>query len=445
MDHLVVKNRPEIVETEAQHRRGFWRENGKWLLLIGAAVAVFFWKIVFTNQFSILEGWEGVNQAYAWYAFAVKTIQKGIFPGWNPYTLAGHPYLGEPQTSVFYPPKLLMYLAPLGNQGVLSPRVFHESYVLAHLLAAWFMFLLAKELGVRNNFAAFISAITFTVGGAFGRLAWVNLADSAVWLPLILLFQVRAMRSGKTVRRNLNACFSGLCMAMAILAGSLHLPLMHVLTVISAAAFFAFQPSEHPVQRPSLRSRIAWSAAVVFVIGLVSFCVSAPQLFPSAEYAPLARRWAYDWSGLFNQRIPYDLAGTRGPHLGPRAIFAFLFGAASLGGGEFSPYFGVLPFLLAIIGVWQNWEKTWVKFLAGLGVAALFYAMGDFSLFHGLMYLLPYMDKAWEAGRFVYLTDFAMAVLAGLGTQALFSGAASAQLPLEKLNRVLQWAVVVVA
>jgi hypothetical protein len=104
-----------------------------------------------------------------------------------------------------------------------------------------------------------------------------------------------------------------------------------------------------------------------------------------------------------------------------------------------------MPLLLTVIGVWQNWEKPWVRYLAGLGFLAFFYGMGDFSFLHGLLYLLvPYIDKAHEAGRFLYLTHFSMAVLAGFGAQSLFAGEARFQEPLIRLNRILKWIVIVV-
>lgn len=63
--------------------------NFPWLLLLAVVVALFFWKILFTKQFSFLEDWEASNQAYAWHQFAVSTIQKGILPVWDPYTFSG--------------------------------------------------------------------------------------------------------------------------------------------------------------------------------------------------------------------------------------------------------------------------------------------------------------------------------------------------------------------
>src|SRR5215475_15250556 len=117
------------------------RGSRGWLLLLAVVVALFFWNILFTNQFSMLLNWEPVNQAYAWYNYSARTIQQGIIPAWDPYTLSGHTFVGETQTGLFYPLKVLLYFWPLDHSGLLSERFFHQLYVLAHLLAGIFMFL----------------------------------------------------------------------------------------------------------------------------------------------------------------------------------------------------------------------------------------------------------------------------------------------------------------
>ena len=140
----------------------------KWLLLLTLAVTLFFWKILFTNEFSVLDDSESANQAYSWHQFAVSTAQHGKLPLWDPYTWSGHSFVGEMQTGLFYPLKVLLYFWPLGKSGLLSQRFFELFYVLAHLLAACFLFLLAREIGIINPFAAFIAAICFALGGFVG-------------------------------------------------------------------------------------------------------------------------------------------------------------------------------------------------------------------------------------------------------------------------------------
>jgi membrane protein YfhO len=416
----------------------------RWFLLLTLLVAAFFWKILFTGQYSMLLGWEGTNQAWSWYNYSARAVQQGILPAWDPYTESGRNFIGETQTGVFYPLKLLLYYAPFDRGGYLSERVYHQMYVVAHLLAAFFMFFCARELGIKSNFAAFVTAACFTLGGFLGKTGWVHLMDSAIWLPIIFYFLLRALRSPPLARRIAYSCVAGVCLGMAVLAGSIHIPLMDVMVIVSAAGLLAFRPEEPANAPASLRSRLFASAVVVFVVGVISFATGAAQLLPSMEFSPLARRWVLEWSGPFYQRVPYFVAGTYA-RMSPRAIFAFLFGAANAGGSEYSPYFGVMPLLLTVVGVWKNWANQWVRYLAVLGALAFVYGLGEYSLLNGLAYItVPFIDKSYEAGRFLYLTHFAMALLAGYGVQSLFANDAAADPVLARLKQIVGWTTLVV-
>src|SRR5262249_9811854 len=146
-----------------------------------------YWKILFTRQFSLLLDYESANQAYAWYHFAAASIQHGQLPLWDPFSHSGRSFAGEMQTALFYPPKFFLYLWPLNRHGLFSPSLFHYFYILTHIAGAWFMFLLGRRIGLRS-FAAFIAGVTFSLGGFTGRIAWPNMLDAAIWLPLVLLF-----------------------------------------------------------------------------------------------------------------------------------------------------------------------------------------------------------------------------------------------------------------
>jgi len=415
----------------------------RWFLLLVLAIVLFHWKILLTHQFSILLGFEGANLDYARCHFAAATIQQGILPLWDPYTHSGRNFLGELQTGFFYPLKLLLYLWPLNRFGVLSPQLFQDFFVLAHLLAAGFMFLLARELGLKC-FPALVAALCFSLGGFVGKVGWPHMLDSAIWLPLIFLFLIRALRSEWQGRGILWAGLSGLALGMAILAGRLEVPMMDVLGIVSAAAYFAFRRTRESGCSSGLRSPWMWSAAVVAVTGVVTFAFAAIQLLPSIEYSELAIRYLGAPGALpARQRIPYaDLSEA----LWPRSLLAIPFGGASIGTGEFSPYFGVLPLLLVVMGVARNWERPWVKYLTALALVAFFNTLGSFSFLHGLLYaLVPYLWMAREAGRFIYLTHFAMALLAGFGAETLFSEEKHHQEYFASLARVLKWIVGVVA
>src|SRR5207244_5398781 len=130
---------------------------------------------------------EPVTQSYSWYNFAALAVHKGVLPLWDPYRFSGSTFIGEMQTGLFYPLKLLAYIMPLDSNGMFSERVYNEFYVLTHILAAIFTFLLARYLRL-SPFASFVAGLSFSLGGYLGNTAHPHTLDSGIWLPFIVLF-----------------------------------------------------------------------------------------------------------------------------------------------------------------------------------------------------------------------------------------------------------------
>src|SRR6266404_4380661 len=178
----------------------------KWLLLFVPVIVLFYWKILLTNQFSLLTDGEGVNQAYSWLRFWISSVRHGVLPIWDPYSFAGRSFCGEMQTAVFYPLHLFLALFPLNRDHILSPFLYHAWFAATHLLAACFLFLLVREFRLRP-FAGFVGGICFSLGGVVGGLGWPHLLESSIWLPAIFLFLLRAMGANDTREWMLNSCF----------------------------------------------------------------------------------------------------------------------------------------------------------------------------------------------------------------------------------------------
>ena len=179
-----------------------------WLLLFLPVTTLFYWKILLTRQFSLLTQRESVNQGYAWMQFVITSIRHGILPIWDPYTLAGHSFVGEMQTAAFYPLHLLLALVPFDRASVLSPVTYHVWYAVTHVLAACFMFALIRELGL-SRFSAFIAGICFSMGGFVARVGWPHLLESSIWMPLVFLFFLRALRATSTRLAVVDASIGG--------------------------------------------------------------------------------------------------------------------------------------------------------------------------------------------------------------------------------------------
>jgi hypothetical protein len=369
------------------------------------SILLYHWRILIGHQFSVLTGYEGTNQAYAWFTFLVRAIRTNTSYLWDPYAFSGHPFVDEMNNGAFYPINLLTSLVPLNAKGVFSPALYHWIYALTRVAAAWFMFLLLRELGA-GMFAAFLAGLGFGLGGVMQHSGgWPHLYQGFIWFPLIFLFTLRAMKRNSL----LDAAIAGLGIALALLAGSFYSGVAQAIMVITMVAYAA----------PTLRG-----AMIVGVAGLTAFCGSAAQLLPTLAAGSYTLRTLGPTMIPGNEKIPYQYvdAGQYAHSFIGLFVAPFAFNA-NLGSGEIaSPYIGALLFLLALIGVWKCWDNRWVRYLTFVTVGAFVSSMGSISILHGVLYaIVPKMWMAREPTRILYLADFAVAALSAFGVDALFS------------------------
>jgi len=404
----------------------------KCLCWLSLAIVAFYWQIVFTSQFSMLTVGETVNQAYSWFHFWAESVRHGSVPLWDPYTFAGHSFIGEMQTGAFYPLHLVFALFPANGNGLLSTRLYHLYFVFTHLLAAYFMFALVREMGLKR-FPALVAGLCYSLGGFVGAAPWPHLLDSAVWLPLQFLLTLRALQAHATRRSVIYSALAGLTLGLSILAGGLHIVMMQVIVLVSAAAYYG------------AHRRTGWwrPAAVAGVLTITGLAAGAVQLLPSAEYSARAIRFISGTSLPATQKIPIAYLVDS---FWPSSVLSYLFAWNSqdkMGPGEaLSPYLGVFPLLLAIIGFWKHRDHPWVRYAAGLALAAFLFSLGAPSLLYGLIYALaPLLWMAREASRFLYIAHFGIVILSAYGAQTLFCGTQGAT-TWARFNRVLMWAAI---
>ncbi|MEN6606353.1 MAG: hypothetical protein ABFD60_03845, partial [Bryobacteraceae bacterium] len=384
-----------------------------YLSLIGILL---YWKFLLTHQFSLLTGYEQANQAYAWYNYIAHSIKDGVWPIWDQFSHSGRNFAGEMQTAAFYPLNLLISAIPFNNKGLFSPALYHWIYFATHVLGAYFTFVFVRRLGL-SFLASLLSGICFSFGGFMARLGgWPHLYQSGIWLPLICLFAVNALKSTARTRALAWSILSGLCLGLSVLAGGLHVVIMQGIVLVTLCGAWIFFSDADERCRMWKRAALVCLAAV-----LIALMAGAVQLLPSAEYGHHALRWVHGGTVGASEKIPYNQMWSG---LLPNAIFGLLFGApaSQIAVGEYlNPYIGVLPFLLAVLAVWKCWKVTWVRYFSVLFCAVFVYSLGSFSLFHGAFYAtIPYLWMAREASRFMYLASFSLAVLAGFGVDRIY-------------------------
>ncbi len=365
--------------------------------------AGFYWRILFTDQYSYLDSPDLANMELPRFQFLASEIRHLRLPLWDPYQWCGQPFLAQ-FTGAAYP--LNWMVPPLRfDAGKVSVAAMHWFYALIHFQAALFAFWLCRDLG-RSHAASILGGLVFALGGFFGNTDWPQLLNGAVWGPLVVLFLLRAVRGERTAA---SAAISGMCLGIAWLSGHHEIPLY---LSMAAAALWMWHVARAP--------RLAWVAALSISVAALT---SGLQTIPGLEYAKLARRWA----GLadpvaWNQSIPYTIPEQ------------FSFTPVSLAGivvpgvyAHVNPFAGVAAFSFVLLGVILCWKHDApVRVFAMLAVGALLFAMASSSWMHGLVYsTLPFAGKARVPARAIAVFSLAIAPLAAWGFDAVRGEASS--------------------
>ncbi|HWB84602.1 MAG TPA: YfhO family protein [Bryobacteraceae bacterium] len=375
------------------------------LLLV--IVAGFYWKLTLTRQYDWMWSPDMAEQVLPWYEVQAQQWHNHAFPLWDPYVWAGQPLLGQAQPGAAYPPNWLLFWLPLRN-GRIRMGFLQWYFVMIHLMAAAFCYLLCRDLGLSRN-ASLVGGLAFALAGYVGTTDWPQMVNGAVWIPLVFLFLLRSV-SGK--RPVANAALSGMFLGISWLSGHHQVPMFLTLASAGTWLYFIFRSG-----RLNWRVARAGAVAAVFLILCGAF-----QVLPATEYGHLAKRWAGTPDPLtWNQVVPYDVQ----EHYDLRAysLFGIVFPNVH---ANFDPFVGVVAVVLAGLAVAARWRASRVPLLFSLALGGLIYAMGHNAVFQGFLYaVIPTLDKARTPSAATCIFSFGTAVLAAYGAEHWLKGGPS--------------------
>src|SRR5690242_4971506 len=172
---------------------------------------------------------DAILQNYSWKRLARESFAQGELPLWNPYILAGQPFMASGQNGSLYPLGVLFYVLPLASA--------YGWFIALHLWigamgACW----LARVLGA-TQLGGIIAGLTF---GFCGYLVvsflWPMVVSTAVWLPALLaVIEWQVQRGPRLAARAI--AVGGAIVGLQFLAGHLEMSLYLLLTAGLYTAF----------------------------------------------------------------------------------------------------------------------------------------------------------------------------------------------------------------
>ncbi len=475
-----------------------YRPDALWLLLLFILPLGLFWDVTLGGQTMVpvdnLFQWEPwrshapvvgiatphnsllsdlILENYPWKQFVRQSLAQGEIPLWNPYILAGAPFLANGQHSAYYPFSWLFLLLPLWAA--------YGWYTVSHLwLAGAGMYLLGRVWG-QGRPAALMAGLVYQGCGFMlvSAAVFPMILGAAAWLPILLAcVEMILRRTEATPPAEVGQTFpwaaaGATALGLQTLAGHIEITYYSLLIMGGYAVWRLVgqmrqaRRAGRPVWRSQMRPA-GWLLAVVAVgimlgaiqlvpfyeIGRTNFRQSATSLEEVQGWAFPPRRVLtlvlpnffgnpahHNYTDLLNGKtvtFTTNAYGRPNPH-----------GAGTSNWGiknyvEGGIYFGILPLALAAWGVWtgvrapagRGWaRRSSVLFCVILAFLALNFIFGS-PLYALLYYGLPFISQLHSPFRWVFALSLCVAALAGFGTDALL---AAPPRPRWAWRRLLLW------
>lgn len=338
-----------------------------------------------------------IKQIYPRRVVTNELITQGAWPLWNPTVLTGTPNLPDGQINLFYPPALLFLVVPLAQA--------FGYYAFLHVcLAGIGTYVFARRLALDRG-PATLAGVCYLLNGYL--LAWLYFphhTGATALLPWCFWAAERALQRGRWSAWML----AGVVFALPVLT---HLQIAFYI-YIGLACYILFRLVQMRGWQQRLHIAAGAIGAVVLALGLC-----AVQLAPGFALAAESQRGDFGFAaGSADVQFTTLL----------RLVFPLIGGTARVGEPPAwgpallatpMPYVGIAP--LFLIAVALLFSRRPASLFFGLLALVAFALAVESPLLLLVQRAVPFYRQFTDQTRWFVLWEFAAAMLAALGAQAL--------------------------
>lgn len=338
-----------------------------------------------------------IKQVYPRRVLANEMLKQGKLPLWNPSVLTGYPMLADGQLALFFPSSVLFLIVPLFYA--------YGLYAYLHVILAGFgTWLFARRLALGRGASLFAATCYMFNGYLLTWLQFPHHTGATAMLPWCFWAVERAVQE----QRWRSWALAGFVLGLPVLS---HFQLAFYIYIGVGCYALArlLAANAWPERR---RIALGFSAAIAIALAL-----SAVQLLPAAALASQGQRTDLGFApGSADAQFTNLL----------RTVLPLLGGApkdpAAVGWGPRlqqvpMPYTGLAALLLAVIALLLSRHRQ-SSFFGLLAVGSFSLAVSS-PLLQLFMWLVPPYRQFEDHLRWFVLWGFAVAILAGMGIQAL--------------------------
>lgn len=403
-------------------------ENSRWFVpavfvVLFLALVFLFSEFVFSDQ--MLFGSDILQASLMFRIYQASYMAEHAFsiPQWMPHQFGGMPFVEAFHSDIFYPPSLLFKSIAIILNDKIGPmdvaRPLGWLLFLHIFISGLFMYRAARQFKLARIPALFAGASYMFAGYLVSMVAPGH--DGKIYVASLFPAMMFFLDRGFETKPLKYFSLTGLTIGLILLTPH---PQMSYFSLWALSFFAAFRLIVIWVKKKSIVPAIKPGLFVVYAVA-IGLMLSAIQMYPgvsyTSEYSPRADTkrgwdWATSWSMHEEEAASLIIPEFSGTSAQETKTYYW--------GKNFfkdnSEWVGTVPLFVALLGLFFYRRRKEAWFFGGLGLFAILYGLGGTTPFFRIMFtLVPKVDSMRAPSMIMFLCSFSVALLAGMGIQAV--------------------------